>query len=146
MSTHSTVTTSDQVDPHAVGQQLADSFASALDLPRRFLPWVQAHAAAIEAARALLESTLTTDITAAACTARTARQTELTPCEWCDLLAHQVEELRELEGADPDIAEPDRQARTRLVTIAGLAIAFIDRLDRHAAVNGAPHELVGAVE
>lgn len=118
------------ISPQTVGQRLSDSFDQATDLPKRFLPWVRDHAAAIVAARALLESLLTVEINAACADAQREGQTELTPGEWCDLLEHQLHELRALEGADSDIAEPDTQARARLVKIAGMAIAFVDKLDR----------------
>ncbi len=126
-------TTMAQAKPYEIGLRLSDSFEAANDLPRRFLPWVRDHQTAIKAAREALESPLTSDVNTAFEDAQREGQTELTPREWCDLLESQVRQLRELEGADPDIAEPDAQARVRLVKLAGMAIAFADVLDQWKA-------------
>jgi len=129
--------------PQEVAQRLEDTFSPSSDLPKRFLSWARDHDAAIKAARALLESPLTVAIAAACDDAQRERVTELTVGEWCDLLEHQVNELRELEGS-ADIPDADVQARARLVKLAGLSIAFADTLDLHIAkVNDV---LVGAAE
>jgi len=91
--------------------------------------WEQQHLAAIDDARALLDAPLTRDITREfdRVTAE-YRLSKLTPGEWCDLIEHQVTELRDLEGAAEDIEAPDTQARDRLVKIAALSIACADIL------------------
>jgi len=129
--------------PDAIGRRLEDTFGPAEGLPKRFLSWARDHDAAIKAARAILESPLTVAIATACDEAQRERLTELTCGEWCDLLAHQVEELRDLEGNGDDIPDPDAQARARLVKVAGMAIAFADKLDQHIAKQRA---LVGAAK
>lgn len=115
--------------PAEVAERLSTTFA-----PGWVDEWEQKHHAAIDDATALLTAPLTADITREYDRATLEHRIDkLTPGEWCDLLEHQVTELRALEGADEDVSTPDLQARNRLVNIAGVAIACAEFLDRHMA-------------
>lgn len=118
--------------PHEVGQRLSETFDPGGAIDWDIDTWAHSHAAAIDEARALLDAPLATAIAAATADALNAKPDTLTPGEWCDLLQHQVDELRELEG-NADVDQPDRQAHHRLVTIAGMATAYAEVLDRHMA-------------
>lgn len=119
--------------PHEVGQRLSETFDPGGSINYDIDEWATDHGAAIDEAIARLDAPLVNAIAAAAADALNAKPDTLTPGEWCDLLAHQVDELRELEGSGEDLDQPDRQAHHRLVTIAGMATAYAEVLDRHMA-------------
>lgn len=120
--------------PAEVAERLTTTFAPGwMDADA----WEQKHLAAIDDATALLTAPLTADITREYDRAILEHRVDkLTAGEWCDLLEHQVTELRALEGADEDVSAPDLQARNRLVNIAGLAIACAEFLDRRHRPEG----------
>lgn len=62
---------------------------------------------------------------------------QLTAGEWCDLLEHQLNALRDLEGASPDeVDAPDIQARDRLVKVVAIAGLCGEFLERHLERSG----------
>ena len=119
--------------PHEVGQRLSETFDPGGSIDYDIDAWATDHGAAIDEAIARLDAPLVNAIAAATADALSAKPDTLTPGEWCDLLQHQVDELRALEGAGEDLDQPDRQAHHRLVKIAGLATAYAEVLDRHMA-------------
>lgn len=120
--------------PQEIGERLSETFDPGGTLNYDAEPWATAHATAIDEVRAVLEAPLTQEISAAA--ADMLQLYGRVPAETLavvDALALQVEELRSLERAMEDIDQPDRQARARLVKVAGIATAGAELLDRHLA-------------
>jgi hypothetical protein len=100
----------------------------------RLRAFSESHAGAIADVAEFFQERLATDITAAVDEALVEYPVFPTPADLCDRLAHQVEEIRGLETAGEDLDQPDLQARTRLVKLAGLATAFAELIDRHRAI------------
>lgn len=93
-----------------------------------------AYGPAVDAAFGLLEAPLTVDVERAYDAVQYEHHLpQLTPGEWCDLIQHQVDELRELEGAASDIDAPDSQARERFIKVIAICVSCVEVLDTKLA-------------
>lgn len=124
-----------------VAERLSNTFdpGGSIDISRPHAGWVHSHNLAIDSARAVLEASPVGTALEIADRWQAGVVAPITPGEMSQELASQVEALRELENADEDIEAPDRQARDRLIKIAGAALAFAEQIDRRFAIDRTSH-------
>jgi hypothetical protein len=97
-------------------------------------PQTDSSITALESVFGLLRAPLTVDVERAYDAVQYEHHLpQLTPGEWCDLIQHQVDELRELEGASSDIDAPDSQARERFIKVIALCVSCVEVLDAKLA-------------
>jgi hypothetical protein len=97
-------------------------------------PQTDSSITALESVFCLLRAPLTVDVERAYDAVQYEHHLpQLTPGEWCDLIQHQVDELRELEGAASDIDAPDSQARERFIKVIALSVSCVEVLDAKLA-------------